>query len=473
MPLTPNMGLLESTPLVTLGPLWAQNIEDSLLLIDAHDHSSGKGLQISPPGLNINSELSFQSQVASNLFSTKYISQGASLPGTEQRALYAVGNELYFNDGAGTPVQITAGGSVNVSGVGGISGMGATTAAVTYYDFIKTFVFTQNAGITASVDHGPLTIRENIFGAQGITLQSPAALASSYSITMLPSLPLTTQPIRISPTGVLSAASLDGSMLVSGITLSGTVSVGALTSAGAVTINGGGLDVNVGGINVDAGGILVNAGGIQVASGGGNIATTNTNIVVGNSANYFVGDRWASLFDGSWFANYEISGAAGRLLTVRSNAINVGIGFRSTGIFSPVALAHGDTYGQDTLSLVNLVTNRVFPLAVSGGSSIVSLCILNGSNNGAAVISNSTGGVTCALGGAGVYNYTFTTPFLQPPSIAITIDSATNTTWTYKVTGLTTAGCTITTANTPNGGGVVWTATPVAHVFTFIGKKPA
>jgi hypothetical protein len=205
---TTNMSLSLSTPLVTTGPAWANNVESNWPLLDVHDHSSGKGVKITPAGMNVNVDLTFNDNSASDLLSSKYTSQPASLGVLFQNAVYAVNGDLYFNNGTGTPVQVTSGTSVNVSGIGGITGMGSTTAAVTYNDLTKVFSFTQNAGITASLAAGPITIFENVLAAQGVTLQSPAALAGSYSLTLPTVLPGSTLPVSISATGSITTGQI-------------------------------------------------------------------------------------------------------------------------------------------------------------------------------------------------------------------------------------------------------------------------
>lgn len=207
--LTPNMGLTESAPLVTLGPAWASAIEANFLLIDSHDHSAGKGIPIGPAGIYINQDFLFNHFNATQLRSSRFDSQSAALAlAADINMTYVVNGELYYNDASGTPVQITAGGSVNVSGVGGISGLSGTTAAVTYDNINKVFVFTQDSGISAGLDSGPLTIRENVASAHGVTLQSPTSLAGDYALTLLAALPVSTLPLLVSSAGVMSTGQI-------------------------------------------------------------------------------------------------------------------------------------------------------------------------------------------------------------------------------------------------------------------------
>ena len=54
---TTNMNLTLPTVSITVGPEWATLLNAALTDIDAHDHTSGKGVKITPAGLNINADL--------------------------------------------------------------------------------------------------------------------------------------------------------------------------------------------------------------------------------------------------------------------------------------------------------------------------------------------------------------------------------------------------------------------------------
>jgi hypothetical protein len=243
MPNTPNMALVQSAPLVTSGPLWAENIEDNWLLVDAHDHTSGKGVQIPTAGLNIDDDLSFGNFAAVDLFSAEFTSQISPLIGDNFVSI--VNGDLYFNDGSGNQVRLTAGGVVNVAGVGGITGLAGTTAAVTYSDLIKTFTFTQDASEAANIDAGNLTVHEpGVPGADGVSIKSPVSLAASYDLTLFPSLPVSgSKFVRLASTGALSATEdLDNVTLE---TLASTIRIKNNTPlTGAVTVAGTLVDTN-------------------------------------------------------------------------------------------------------------------------------------------------------------------------------------------------------------------------------------
>lgn len=212
---TPNMLLTLPDPLVTLGPLWAQELNTAFGVIDNHDHSSGKGLPVTPAGLNINAALTFNTKSATDLGLARFTSLGAVLVGLlDKNQVYVVNGELYYQDGSGTNVQITAAGSVNIAGVGGISGLSGTTAALTYSNSLKTFILTQDSGISAKLDTGRVTIRDEVGSANGVTLKSPSSLAGSYTLTLPAALPASTKILTVTSGGVVGAAyDVDGSTL--------------------------------------------------------------------------------------------------------------------------------------------------------------------------------------------------------------------------------------------------------------------
>lgn len=114
---TPNMNLVLPDVSVTAGPQWATLLNAAYSLIDSHDHSSGKGVQITPAGLNISSDLTFGNNNATNFRTTRFTNNGSFTIGSSDRtALYALNNELYYVDGAGNNVQLTLNGAVDVSG---------------------------------------------------------------------------------------------------------------------------------------------------------------------------------------------------------------------------------------------------------------------------------------------------------------------------------------------------------------------
>jgi hypothetical protein len=110
---TPNM--LLSLPTVTQqpGPEWASMLNAAIESIDSHDHSSDKGVKITPSGLEINADLDISNQVFYNFKSVKFQEQVSTLSGsTYSNSIYSVNGNLYFTSGSGTAIQITDGGSI-------------------------------------------------------------------------------------------------------------------------------------------------------------------------------------------------------------------------------------------------------------------------------------------------------------------------------------------------------------------------
>lgn len=118
----PNMGFLNPTVGVETGPAYATEVGDALTTIGAHDHSSGKGIQITPAGININTDLTFNTSYnATNLRSVRMANQTAPLAGVSDiSCLYTNVNELWFNSGTGLQTQITDGGILNVGSLGNL-----------------------------------------------------------------------------------------------------------------------------------------------------------------------------------------------------------------------------------------------------------------------------------------------------------------------------------------------------------------
>lgn len=123
---TPNMGLELPLPTVTPGPDWAQDINDAFDLVDAHDHSSGKGKRVTPSGLNINADLSIGSNSLTATKSLNFTEQSSGITGAGK--IYDYNGDLYFNNGAGVAVKVTSGSAVNNS----ITGAFATTVPGAY-----------------------------------------------------------------------------------------------------------------------------------------------------------------------------------------------------------------------------------------------------------------------------------------------------------------------------------------------------
>jgi microcystin-dependent protein len=203
MPIIISPSMLLPVPIVgvELGEAYAVDINNCMGLIDSHDHSFGKGVPITPNGLNINTNLTIQGNYLTNVGGITYspLVSPSSTPDTTSVS----GVDFYFTDGNGTIIRITESGGIAGS-PGGIGGL-TPPASVTYTSGNQTFTFQSNVNTAANLDAGSVTIREVLANAAGITLSSPSALASSYTLTLPPTLPSTPSFLQVDSSGNVTA----------------------------------------------------------------------------------------------------------------------------------------------------------------------------------------------------------------------------------------------------------------------------
>lgn len=110
------MGLTIPTPTITAGPLYATQVSNDLEIISNHTHtgsSNNDGYQIPSAGLNINDDLSIQSNNLTSLRSVRFSNQSSVLAGIgDIGCAYEKSGDLWYNNSAGIPIQITSGGSI-------------------------------------------------------------------------------------------------------------------------------------------------------------------------------------------------------------------------------------------------------------------------------------------------------------------------------------------------------------------------
>jgi len=113
---TSNMNLVLPDVSITTGPQWATLLNAAYTLIDSHDHSTGKGVAITPAGLNISSDLTFAQNNATNLRSARFYNNSTFSAGVNDKScLYVLNDDIHYIDGSGNDIQITSGGALNVS----------------------------------------------------------------------------------------------------------------------------------------------------------------------------------------------------------------------------------------------------------------------------------------------------------------------------------------------------------------------
>lgn len=264
--LTPNMSLVVSTIGIDSGLLWEQNLNADLSILDAHNHTPGMGAPIPPSGININSDLSFANNQATNMKAVLFQNQSSL---ATVNALYTVAGDLYFNDPTGA-IQMTIGGAVNATSSGIVSG--AASAAFSG----GVLVVNAAANTPANIQCGSVLLGNNSAASNFLTLAPPAAMAASFNLT-LPSLPASTKIMALDSSGNMSGLySVDNSTItisanVIGVPSGaiGTTQLAALSVTAAkvanATLTGTQMSSNI------------NLPGTAVKVSGANVVASNTN----------------------------------------------------------------------------------------------------------------------------------------------------------------------------------------------------
>jgi hypothetical protein len=221
------MGLTVPEVSVTPGPTYASEVNLSLSVIDQHTHSPGSGVQITPSGLNINSDLPFQNNNATGLRTSRYTPQGAPITGSSSQdvgCVYVAGVDLYYNDGSGNQIRMTQSGGV-AGATGSIAGLTAPASA-TYVSVSNTFVWQSDVNTAANLDARNLILRNSAASSFGLTLQPPAAMSGNLALT-LPGLPGATSFVTLDSSG-----NFNGNVpIAGGITRPMQASVGQVLSS--------------------------------------------------------------------------------------------------------------------------------------------------------------------------------------------------------------------------------------------------
>jgi hypothetical protein len=278
---TTNMGLSQPTP-GTQGPDWANELNANASIIDAHDHSSGKGVPVTPSGLSINTDLTINENKIIDLKSVKFVSQTSSLIASDAADIYIKNGDLFYANGL-TDVQITNGGSV-AGASGNIAGL-ASPASATFAG--QQYSFFYDAGTYADLRCRDLILSVNF----GNTIKLTHAATSSYTLT-LPASPPPASPqfMTLNSSGVVAvAASPTLGDTASILTWQGATQSGSKTTGSIVTLGGVGIGKTcwVGGSLITDSNCYVN-GPLTVASGGagitGGIAVTGNSQITGGLA---------------------------------------------------------------------------------------------------------------------------------------------------------------------------------------------
>lgn len=190
------------------GEDWATNIDACLGAIDSHNHSSGQGVQITPNGLNINTDLPINDNNITTVRSVRFSSQVSPINGVaDLGCLYESGVDLYYNDGAGNQIRVTQSGSVSGS-AGTITGLPSGTASAAYAGGAFTFQAATNT--PAALNVGPTTIAQAVANGKGVTISPSVSQAANYNLTLPVALPISTSFINLDASGNMGTVATTG-----------------------------------------------------------------------------------------------------------------------------------------------------------------------------------------------------------------------------------------------------------------------
>lgn len=194
-------------------------------LLDAHDHTTGKGAPVKSGALRIDGDVqwnyggSYFAILQARALGLKPVA--ASSVAGDANVLYVdsgASNNLYFKNQGGAAVRITSGNNLDITLVGGIVGdYTAVNAEVAFDAGLDTYTFKQEGSPRswAKMRCGDIDIYEAAATiANRIRLRSPAALAASYELVFPAALPSTTAHVRCSSTGTLTFSNDDSEPLV-------------------------------------------------------------------------------------------------------------------------------------------------------------------------------------------------------------------------------------------------------------------
>ena len=193
----------------TVGPTWATDLNTSIDAVDNHDHSTNKGVRITPAAINVNADMEFNQNSASEL--KNVIFDASVTAATTSYSVYQLSGNLFWRNGAGTAVQITTGSTVN-AGAGSIDGMTGTDAGATYVDGAKSFNFFCDSGNTdfGKMAHADLLLYkftdDNTADTDYITLAASALASGSSGTVTVPAETGTILTTATSFAGVINVA---------------------------------------------------------------------------------------------------------------------------------------------------------------------------------------------------------------------------------------------------------------------------
>jgi hypothetical protein len=220
------------------GPAWANKVNQALLDIAEHSHTTEDGVKITPAALNINANIPVNGYTLEAVGAVRLTNRVSPLTNPDDLScVYQIGGDLYWRNAAGTSIQLTSGSSINIASVGTIGGdYGApgVTASVAYSDSTKTFTFLQATGSGAKMFSGTIAIANETPSSNAVSVGAGASSAA-YSLTLPVAAPGNNTVFSFDNTGVGTFRTITGT--AGEITVSPTVSTFQMSLPSTITKN--------------------------------------------------------------------------------------------------------------------------------------------------------------------------------------------------------------------------------------------
>lgn len=404
------------------GPQYGFDINSSFTLVDQHDHTPGKGVQITPAALNINADVDFNSHSILNALTITMANSGTAAASGPALSI-ALGGEspprqdLWYTDDTGAQIQITKNGIVNVvaSAIPGESYAAGTFFWTQAQDSLPT--------TPANFDIGNIILRPNTaLTTFGVQLQPASAIASQYSIN-LPLIPvakriltldtsgnmvadttvdnstveIVSNVIQVKDQGITAAKIQDHTLTTTQISLTAGITKGQLAAAALQTTTVSLTPVVASfavRVATTANGTLSTA----FANGqtvDGVVLATNDLILLKNQTNapddgvYVVQSSGNPVRSTSYDTFGELNYAA---VSVTAGTVNTGLSYYQNNVLTSLSDAQSWSLASSQAFTVPAGVNRLSVVAAGGGG---------GGGTGAMVVTNAGVGVQGGSGGSG------------------------------------------------------------------------
>jgi hypothetical protein len=189
--------------------VWGAELNANNSLIDAHDHTTGKGVPVPSNALSIVGDIAMATHAFTGLSVVAFTEiAAAAAAGYVGLFINSADHNLYFRNGSGVNVQITSGATINISLVGGIGGdYSSVNALLSYVDANLDYLFQQEGSPRpwAGIRTADIKLYQKAASiANYVRLLSPNALAAAYDVTFPAALPGSQLALQMTSAGGLT-----------------------------------------------------------------------------------------------------------------------------------------------------------------------------------------------------------------------------------------------------------------------------